>query len=73
MHVKRYWCWFIVLVGAGCLACPVVRYGPSAAAELGARICAVLSSPCRTGGNKLFNTVQLICVRYKAATYKTHF
>jgi hypothetical protein len=46
---------------------------PSAAAELGARICAVPLSLYRTVGNKLFNTVSLICVGYKAATYKTHF
>ena len=46
---------------------------PSAAAEFGAGICAVPSSLCRTGDNRLFNSVLLICVRYKTATYKAHF
>jgi hypothetical protein len=71
-HATRYWCWSIVLVGAGSLLSSL-SCAPSAAAELGARICAVPSSLCRTGGNRLFNLVLLICVRYKAATYKTHF
>jgi hypothetical protein len=65
----RYWCWSTVVVGAESLVSSL-SCAPSAAAELGARICAAPSSLCCTGGNRLFNPVSLICVRYKAATYK---
>jgi hypothetical protein len=56
-HATRYWYWSIVVVGAESFV--------STAAEFRARICAVPSSLSRTGGNRLFNLVLLICVRYK--------
>jgi hypothetical protein len=58
-HATRYWYWSIVVVGAESLVSSV-SCAPSAAAELGARICAVPSSLCRTGGNRLFIPVSLI-------------